>query len=167
MAAELGQISAPSPAQALPVMAQPGPMVGNGRRFISVPWVLCTMHPSAERVPLKGAGAQLHSTALIQVLAGLRGQGIAGPWGPSIRFFRGGQGPTCFPWSPIPGQLQCIRRSSGLDPLHPFPGTSPMCPAELSAEQCQAAVLSLEHRAQGRQQGQGRTGLPIQVPTQA
>lgn len=117
--AELDQISAPPPAQALPVMAQPGPLVDNGRRFISVPWVLCTMHPSTERAPLKGAGSQQHSATLLRVLAGLREQGIAAPWDTSIRFFRGGQGSTCFPWSPIPRLLQHVRRTSGLDPLHP------------------------------------------------
>lgn len=35
------------------------------------------------------AGSQLHSTTPIQVLASLREQGIAGPWGTSFRFFRG------------------------------------------------------------------------------
>lgn len=157
IAAELGQISAPPPAQALPIVTWPGPVVGNSRRFISMPWVLCTTHPNTERAALKGAEAPVQglscSPALIQVLISLRERRITGPWDTSIMFFREGQGPTCFPWSPIPGQLQHVRRSSRLDPFHPSPCTSLTCPVELSAEQRQAAMLSLEHRAQRRQQG--------------
>ena len=92
------------------------------------------------------------------------GAGDSWPWGTSIRFFRGGQGSTCFPWSPIPGQPQCVRRSRQLDPLHTFPGSSPACPAEPSAEQCQAAVLSLEHRAQGGSRARGGQAFPLGCP---
>lgn len=103
-----------------------------------------------ERSRGTSAGSQLHSTTLIQILDSWREWGLAGPWGTSIRFFRGGQGPSCFPWSPIPGQLQRVRRSRGLDPLHSFPGARPMCPAELSAE-AGAPGTKGGSRARGRQ----------------
>lgn len=54
MAAELDQVPTTAPlAQAVPVTAQPGPMAGNGRRLISVPWLLPKAHPSTERGLLK------------------------------------------------------------------------------------------------------------------
>lgn len=56
-AAELDQGPAAPPAWAMIVVAQPGPVVGSGRRFISVPWVL-HRERAFERSPVQ----ELHST---------------------------------------------------------------------------------------------------------
>lgn len=130
-AAELDQVPMAPPAQAMPVTAQLGLMVGNGRRFISVPWVLHKAHPSTERGLLKGAQCRSCTPPLLQLLTSSREQGIAGPWDTSIRLDRGGQGPTSFPWSPIPGQLLHVRRGSGLELLHP-------CRSSLPKQLCRA-----------------------------
>lgn len=54
-AAELDQEPAAALAQAMPVTAQLGPMVGDGRRFISVSWVLHKAHPGTRRGLFQGA----------------------------------------------------------------------------------------------------------------
>lgn len=71
IAAELGQIPTPPPAQALHVMTQLGSMVNDGRRLISVLWVLCTMHLSTKRVPLKGAGTPVQGHSCTPPLSSL------------------------------------------------------------------------------------------------
>lgn len=71
-AAELDQVPAACLAQAMPVTAQPGPVVGDGRRFMSVPWVLCKAHPGTRRGILKGAQCRSCTPPLLQVLTSSR-----------------------------------------------------------------------------------------------
>lgn len=71
-AAELDQVPAAPPARAMIVTAQPGPVVGDGRRFISVPWVLHKAHPSTERGLLKGTQCRSCTPPLLQLLTSSR-----------------------------------------------------------------------------------------------
>lgn len=61
-AAELDQVPAAALAQAMPVTAQTGPVVGNVRRFISVPWVLHKASKHQERAFERSPVQELHST---------------------------------------------------------------------------------------------------------
>lgn len=138
--------------------AQPGPVVGDGRRFTSLPRVLCTTQPSTTstfaRTRGTNAGCQLHSTSLIQDLAVLREWGTAGPWAQASGSSGEGKGPAAFLDLQSLGSCSVLGGAVGLMPSIPSqePVLCVLQSSELSSTR-QCGVWSTRHKGGSRARG--------------